>query len=89
MAKLSLELVASGLEQPLYLTRPNGDSDRLFIVERGGAIKILRLSDASLPPVSFLRITDLNTHSQEQGLLGNSPVTHGESQSPPLAPKRL
>ena len=36
---LETRLVASGLDQPLFVTAPADDS-RLFIVEKGGSIKV-------------------------------------------------
>jgi glucose/arabinose dehydrogenase len=66
---VSLELVVDGLEQPLYLTSPPGDSQRLFVVERGGTIDIVRGGAVVATP--FLDISDkVATAGEEQGLLG-------------------
>ena len=66
---VSLELVASGLDQPLYLTSPPGDSDRLFVVEREGTIRILR--NGAVVSTPFLDLSgDVTTEGSEQGLLG-------------------
>ena len=43
-----LELVAAGLEAPVYLTAPAGDS-RLFVVEQPGRIRVIR--DGRLVPL--------------------------------------
>jgi glucose/arabinose dehydrogenase len=69
-ALVTTELVASGLNWPVYVTAPAGD-DRLFIVEQQGIIRILK--DGSVLPTPFLDITalvkDPSAYS-EQGLLG-------------------
>jgi glucose/arabinose dehydrogenase len=66
---VALELVADGLEQPLYLASPPGDSNRLFVVEREGRIRIVR--DGAVVSTPFLDISDdVTTEGEEQGLLG-------------------
>jgi glucose/arabinose dehydrogenase len=64
---VALELVASGLEFPLGLTAPEADS-RLFVVEKGGRIRIVR--DGALLPEPFLDISATVSRGSEQGLLG-------------------
>jgi len=64
---VALQPVASGLAFPLYLTAPPGDP-RLFIVEKGGTIRIVK--DGALLPVPFLDISDRVSTGGEQGLLG-------------------
>ena len=64
---VGLQEVAAGLDFPLYLTAPPGDS-RLFIVEKGGAIRIVK--DGSLLPTPFLDLSSLVSTGGEQGLLG-------------------
>ncbi len=41
-ASVGLLEVASGLSTPLYITAPPGDTARLFIVEKTGAIRIVK-----------------------------------------------
>jgi glucose/arabinose dehydrogenase len=65
--QLGLDQVASGLSIPLYLTAPAGDP-RLFIVEKGGAIRIVK--DGALLPVPFLSLAGRVATGDEQGLLG-------------------
>jgi glucose/arabinose dehydrogenase len=65
---VGLEEVASGLAFPLYLTAPPGDPQRLFIVEKGGAIRVVR--DGGLLPTPFLDIGAQLSTGGEQGLLG-------------------
>jgi glucose/arabinose dehydrogenase len=64
---VALQEVASGLSFPLYLTAPDGDP-RLFIVEKGGTIRIVE-GDALLPD-PFLDISGQVSTGSEQGLLG-------------------
>lgn len=65
---VALQEVASGLSFPLYLTTPAGDAARLFIVEKGGRIRIVR--DGALLPEPFLDISAKISTGGEQGLLG-------------------
>ena len=67
-ANVGLVEVASGLSTPLYLTAPPGDTARLFIVEKTGAIRIVK--GGSLLPAAFLDIGSLVSGGSEQGLLG-------------------
>ncbi|GJM44663.1 MAG: hypothetical protein DHS20C21_15050 [Gemmatimonadota bacterium] len=66
---LTTERVASGLTRPVYVTAPDGDLDRLFIVEKLGRIKILKGGSVLTRP--FLDIQTLVDETfNEQGLLG-------------------
>jgi glucose/arabinose dehydrogenase len=65
---IALEVVQSGFASPLYVTAPPGDTDRLFVVERGGLIRIVE--DGGILPTPFLDLTGLTVGSGEQGLLG-------------------
>ena len=60
--------VATGLSFPLYLTTPPGDLHRLFIVEKTGAIRIVK--DGALLPTAFLDLSGQVSGGSEQGLLG-------------------
>jgi len=64
--QLSVELVAEGLTQPVFLTAPESDS-RLFIVERVGRIKIL--ANGTVLAAPFLDIRDRVNNAGERGLL--------------------
>jgi len=66
---ISVERVASGLASPLFLTAPPEDPARVFIVERAGRIRILRLASDTLEPEPFLDLGSLATNG-ELGLLG-------------------
>ena len=61
--------VASGLSRPMYVVAPPGDYARLFIIEQGGAIRILRLATGTLEATPFLSLSGL-PDGGEQGLLG-------------------
>lgn len=67
---LRLERVASGLTIPVLVTAPPGDTQRAFVVERPGRVKILR--NGAILPQPFL---DMPSHTfvvdgGENGLLG-------------------
>ena len=63
-----LHRVASGLAAPIFVTHAPGDTSRLFIAQRGGAIRILDLNTGAVQPTPFLS-TSVDT-SGEGGLLG-------------------
>src|SRR6476659_7131754 len=67
-AAIAATRVASGLDQPLYVTAAPGDTSRLFIVEKTGAIKILDLNSGTVLATPFLTVP-VDTAS-ERGLLG-------------------
>lgn len=64
---VALAQVAAGLAFPLYLTAPPGDP-RLFIVEKGGTIRIVQ--DGALLSTPFLDLSGQVSTGDEQGLLG-------------------
>jgi glucose/arabinose dehydrogenase len=61
-------VVTAGLENPLFLTQARDGSDRLFIVEQPGRIRVLQ--GHSLHPFPFLDITPKVLFGGERGLLG-------------------
>jgi glucose/arabinose dehydrogenase len=65
---LGLDTIAAGLDHPLFLTAPAGDTARLFIVEQPGTIRIIRNRTVLAAP--FLDLTDSVSTGGEQGLLG-------------------
>jgi glucose/arabinose dehydrogenase len=67
-AAIELVPVLQGLTNPLYVTNARDGSDRLFIVEQGGRIKI-RQPGATAASV-FLDITSKVLSGGERGLLG-------------------
>ncbi len=65
---LTTTRVAFGFTQPIYLTSPPGDARRLFIVEKGGKIKIIK--DGVTLGTPFLDMTSIvNSTTLEWGLL--------------------
>jgi glucose/arabinose dehydrogenase len=62
-----LELVTSGLNLPLLVAAPAGDP-RLFVVERGGRIRLIVAG--VLRPEPFLDISDRTDTEREGGLTG-------------------
>ena len=67
-ATIAATRVASGLNQPLYVTAAPGDTSRLFIVEKGGTIKILDLNSGQVLATPFLTVPV--DPASERGLLG-------------------
>src|SRR5215471_5788432 len=65
---LTLQSFVSGFSSPLGLEQPNDGTNRIFVVEQGGRIKIVQNS-AVLPAV-FLDISSKITTGGEMGLLG-------------------
>lgn len=64
---LGLQQVASGFSEPLFLTAPAGDS-RLFVVEKGGTIRVLVNGVTQAAP--FLNLGSTINPAGEGGLLG-------------------
>jgi glucose/arabinose dehydrogenase len=66
---IGLEEVASGFTDPLYVTTAGDETERLFVVEQGGTIRIVENGAAIDAP--FLDITErVGSEGPEQGLLG-------------------
>lgn len=67
-AAIQLERVLAGLSSPLYVTNAGDGSNRLFILEQAGRIKVLQ--PGATAPTVFLDITSSVLAGGEQGLLG-------------------
>jgi glucose/arabinose dehydrogenase len=65
---IGLRQIASGLDFPLFLTAAPGDPSRLFVVEKGGRIRVIR--NDTLLATPFLDLTGRVSTGGEQGLLG-------------------
>ncbi|MCB1634162.1 MAG: PQQ-dependent sugar dehydrogenase [Xanthomonadales bacterium] len=68
---LSLDPFLSGLSQPVALRHAGDGSNRIFIVQKGGAIRVAQLDGSGNPtllPTPFLSLSV--TTSSESGLLG-------------------
>jgi glucose/arabinose dehydrogenase len=68
VSSITATRVATGLTQPLYATAAPGDSQRLFVVEQTGSIKIVDLASGTVNPTPFLTVSV--DSSGERGLLG-------------------
>ena len=66
--QVELEPVLSGLIGPIYVTGSRDGSNRLFIVEQGGRIKVLQ--PGATTPAVFLEISARVLSGGERGLLG-------------------
>jgi glucose/arabinose dehydrogenase len=56
--------------QPVDLQNPGDESDRLFVVEQRGVIKVFQNDASTAEASTFLDITDQITDGDERGLLG-------------------
>lgn len=65
---IALRMVATGLSFPVFLTEAPGDPSRLFVVEKGGLIRIIRNGAVEATP--FIDLSDSVSTGSEQGLLG-------------------
>lgn len=65
---IQLQPVVSGLSSPVFVTNARDGSNRLFIVEQGGIIKVLQ--PGATVPTEFLNITTRVLSGGERGLLG-------------------
>ena len=63
-----LEPVATGLNFPVLVLSAPGDASRLFVVEKGGTVRILK--NGVLLPTPFIDLSGRVTTGSEQGLLG-------------------
>src|SRR5262249_22127435 len=67
LPSVTLKPVATSLSGPVHVTNAHDGSDRLFIVERTGTIRIVK--NGALLPTPFLDIHTLVTCCDERGLL--------------------
>src|SRR5262245_47196880 len=65
---IQLQPVVSGLSSPVFVCNAHDGSNRLFIVEQPGVIKVLQ--PGSSTPTVFLDISSAVLSGGEQGLLG-------------------
>ncbi|HSB68819.1 MAG TPA: PQQ-dependent sugar dehydrogenase, partial [Candidatus Methylomirabilis sp.] len=68
LSAIQLEPVLTGLTRPLFVTNARDGSNRIFVVEQGGMIKVLQPGAAT--PTVFLDITARVLSGGERGLLG-------------------
>jgi glucose/arabinose dehydrogenase len=65
---LTLELVTGNLTSPLFVTSAPGDDSRLFVVQQGGAVRVI--VDGVLQEQPFIDLSDSVVAGGERGLLG-------------------
>ncbi len=66
--ELTLQPVVSGLDKPLYVTHAGDGSGRLFVLEQGGRVRVVR--DGNLSRGTFLDVSKRISSGGERGLLG-------------------
>lgn len=62
--------VASGFNQPLYIAPVPGDAARMFVVEKGGRIRLLTTAAGAIGATPFLDLSATISTDGERGLLG-------------------
>lgn len=65
---VKLDPYLSGLGSPIFLTNAADGTNRIFVVQRGGIIKVVQ--PGSTTPTDFLNISSRISTSGERGLLG-------------------
>jgi glucose/arabinose dehydrogenase len=65
---LTARLVASGLRNPLDLQAAPGDRERVYVVEQGGRVRVIR--NGQLQSTPFLDVSGRISSGGERGLLG-------------------
>ena len=65
---LALELVSAGFDRPIFVVSPLGDTNRLFVLEQGGVIRVIK--NGALLETAFLDIQSAVTSGGERGLFG-------------------
>jgi hypothetical protein len=66
---LALEPVITGLKEPTYVAWPPDGSQRAFVLERGGQVRVAG-PDGQLRPTPFLDLSQTVSLGNEEGLLG-------------------
>lgn len=66
--KLAVELVGFGFARPIDLRVPDGDAERVFVVEQRGIVRVIK--SGTLLPTAFLDIRSKTFGTDERGLLG-------------------
>lgn len=67
-ASIALQPFVSGLNSPLGLEQPGDGSNRFFVVQQGGAIRVIQ--NGAVLPQPFLDISSKTVTGGEMGLLG-------------------
>jgi len=66
--QLALTQVAGNLDRPLYVAVAPGDDSRLFVVLKGGSVRIIK--DGQVLPDPFVQVSVTGNGADEHGLLG-------------------
>jgi glucose/arabinose dehydrogenase len=69
-AALKYQTVAQQLTAPVFLTAPSNDVSRVFVVEQGGAVRLIDLPSGNVHGMPFLDVGNLVASGGERGLLG-------------------
>ncbi len=67
---IQLELVTTGISRPVDVATPPGDTDRIFVVDQNGLIRVVDITSDRLLPAPFLDIRSRVRCCGERGLLG-------------------
>ena len=67
--KLAVQLITAGLSDPTGVTNARDGSDRLFVTQRGGKVRVIA-ANGTLSATSFVDLSDRVLSGGEQGLLG-------------------
>src|SRR5687767_5549259 len=70
VTQIAAHRVASGLSAPLFAGAPPGDFERLFVVEKGGVVRIVDPVTGAARATPFLDVTSEVSRLGEKGLLG-------------------
>ena len=80
---VKLEPVATELDRPVFITHANGDSNRLFVVERGGLVRVVDEGELA----GIVSIGDIVKHRLDEVLteaeMGSAPRQAPPAQQPP------
>lgn len=57
-AAITRQIITSSLSTPIHVAAPPGDKERLFVVQRGGTIRIIDLNTNTVLPTAFLNVND-------------------------------
>ena len=68
--KIAANVIVSGLDDPLYVASTPSQPDHLFILEKGGLVKIYNTGTGQTLATPFLNVSSQIATSGEQGLLG-------------------
>lgn len=72
--RLSTVRVGSGFTQPLFLTAVPDQSGRVYVVQKGGQVRILNPATGAIAGSPFLDVSSQIATTSEQGLLGFTPA---------------